>query len=110
MKHYQILYISEYVWMDSDYLEVLMRRFDDNHEEEQKVPSSDNFSNNENTRNKDRELHEIEVKEEIDDAEPTFYNDSTKIELQFNESPRVSEINEETLEDIGNCNEQKNKR
>ena len=41
---------------------------------------------------------DIEIQEDIDDAEPTFYNDTRRIQLQLNESPSSSGTKEEEPE------------
>ena len=93
--------------MDSDHLADVMRTYDDHQEAEQEGIACNNVSRIGQTRSQDRDLQNIEIKEEIDDAEPTFYNDATKIELQLNESPVVSGINEEGSEDNTNSIKQK---
>ena len=96
--------------MDSDHLADVMRTNNDHHEVEDDVADSNIVSINQSTQCKDRSLQNIEIQEEIDDAEPTFYNDSTKIELQLNESPVSTGIREERPDDNTNGTQQNNKR
>ena len=96
--------------MDSDHLADVMRTYDDHHEAEEEGAKSNNVSRNGQTRDEDRDLQNIEIKEEIDDAEPTFYSDATKIELQLNESPVALGNNEEGSEDNTNSTGQNKKR
>ena len=90
--------------MDSDHLLDVMGTFDENNE------ASQDESVNMRKHKSNRDSNNIEIREEIDDAEPTFYNDATKIELQVNEPPVATGIHEEEIEGNRNTANQKNKR
>ena len=51
----------------------------------------------------------IEIREDIEDAEPTFYNDTRNIQLQLNESPSSSGTKEEETESATSSNKQKSR-
>jgi len=76
--------LKEYVWMDSDHLADLMRDSDENQEVLQTTTHNNSSQSDKRAENGGSE--EIAIREQIDDDEPTFYNDSTKIELQLQES------------------------
>ena len=90
--------------MDSDHLTDVMNAFDESFESE----TMDNSNNQPKGRQVGRnncDQQDFRIREQIDDAEPTFYNDSSKIELQINESPSTSGINtRETDSNINNTN------
>ena len=70
--------------MDSDHLADVMKDSDKQQEVIQTTP--DKRSRPSNRKVEDGEPEDIAIREEIDDDEPTFYNDSTKIELQLQET------------------------
>merc|ERR1711997_171384 len=75
--------LKEYVWMDSDHLADLMRDSDENQEV---LKTTRNSSSQSDKKAENGGSEEMAIREQIDDDEPTFYNDSTKIELQLQES------------------------
>ena len=101
--------ISEYLWIDSDYLMDIMNTCEDTTEknesmEETALPSArctqrlnadqatrkdmQGHKSNEETANVTGSEH-IEIHEDIEDAEPTFYNERN-VHLQLDESPSLS--------------------
>ena len=87
--------ISEYVWMDSDHLADLMRDSDENQEVLQTTTRNNSSQSDKRAENGGSE--EMAIREQIDDDEPTFYNDSTKIELQLQESSGQQGLGESGL-------------
>ena len=70
--------------MDSDHLADLMRDSEENQDMLQGPSVDGNCSKKRSIASEDSQ--EMAIQEQIDDDEPTFYNDSTKIELQLKES------------------------
>ena len=101
-------FISEYVWMDSDHLADLMRDSDENQEVLQ--TTTHNNSNQSDKRAENGGSEEIAIREQIDDDEPTFYNDSTKIELQLQESSGQQGLGESGMTSNRNGIQDKMKR
>ena len=102
------MYISEYIWMDSDHLADLMNDTEENQEILRK--SSIGTSNSKKDIIDTEDSQEMAIQEQIDDDEPTFYNDSTKIELQLHEPARRQSFDEPELTVNGNSAQEKKKR
>ena len=100
--------ISEYVWMDSDHLADLMRDSDENQEVLQTTTHNNSSQSDKRAENGGSE--EIAIREQIDDDEPTFYNDSTKIELQLQESSGQQGLGESGMTSNRNGIQDKMKR
>ena len=94
--------------MDSDHLTEVMRESDERHELEQATTGNRKMSNSRIAQDKDSQ--DMIIREQIDDDEPTFYNDSTKIELQLQESTGQPGVDGTELEGNGNGIQQKIKR
>ena len=82
--------------MDSDHLADIMRNHDRTNEIEQDVSGSSDGQSDLQVRRPTQDSKTLKIREQIDDDEPTFYNDATKIELQINASPSESRTNEGT--------------
>ena len=100
--------ISEYVWMDSDHLADLMRDSDENQEVLQTTTRNNSSQSEKRAENGGSE--EMAIREQIDDDEPTFYNDSTKIELQLQESSGQQGLGESGMTSNRNGIQDKMKR
>ena len=82
--------------MDSDHLADIMRNHDRSNEIDQDVSGSSAAQSDLQARRPNQDSKTLKIREQIDDDEPTFYNDATKIELQINASPSASRTNEGT--------------
>ena len=107
MEYNFFFYISEYVWMDSDHLADLMRDSDENQEV---LKTTRNSSSQSDKKAENGGSEEMAIREQIDDDEPTFYNDSTKIELQLQESSGQQGLGESGMTSNRNGIQDKMKR
>ena len=127
-KAYVTNILSEYLWIDSDYLRDIMNTCEDSTEknvfiEETSLPSvrCTRPSNVGQVSRKDRQGQKgneeneaaiasdhIEIHEDIEDAEPTFYNER-KVHLELNESPSLSGIKDDET-DTARLNNQRKGR
>ena len=107
MEYNFFFYISEYVWMDSDHLADLMRDSDENQEV---LKTTRNSSSQSDKKAENGGSEEMAIREQIDDDEPTFYNDSTKIELQLQESSGQQGLGESGMTSNRNGMQDKMKR
>ena len=82
--------------MDSDHLADIMRNHERSREIDQDVSGSSDAQADLEVRRPTQDSKTLKIREQIDDDEPTFYNDATKIELQINASPSESRTNEGT--------------
>ena len=94
--------------MDSDHLTEVIRESDERHELEHTTTGNRKMSNSRIAQDSDSQ--DMIIREQIDDDEPTFYNDSTKIELQLQESTGQPGVDGRELEGNGNGIQQKIKR
>ena len=94
--------------MDSDHLADLMRDSEENQDILQGTSVDSNCSKKRTIDSEDSQ--EMAIQEQIDDDEPTFYNDSTKIELQLKESTGQQGFEEPEIVINGNSIQEKMKR
>ena len=94
--------------MDSDHLADLMRDSEGNQDILQGASVDSNCSKKNDIDSEDSQ--EMAIQEQIDDDEPTFYNDSTKIELQLKESTGQQGFEEPEITINGNSVQEKMKR
>ena len=93
--------------MDSDHLADLMRDSDENQEV---LKTTRNSSSQSDKKAENGGSEEMAIREQIDDDEPTFYNDSTKIELQLQESSGQQGLGESGMTSNRNGIQDKTKR
>lgn len=86
--------------MDSDHLAEVMRESDESQELEQTKTGNRKMSNHRIA--EDNDTQDMIIREQIDDEEPTFYNDATKIELQLKDSSGPPGVDEREMK--GNTN------
>ena len=94
--------------MDSDHLADLMRDSEESQDILQGTMVNSNCSKKRTIDSEDSQ--EMAIQEQIDDDEPTFYNDSTKIELQLKESSGQQGFEEPEMKINGNNIQEKMKR
>ena len=94
--------------MDSDHLADLMRDSEENQNILRGTSVDSNCSQKRTIDSEDSQ--KMAIQEQIDDDEPTFYNDSTKIELQLKESTGQQGLEDPEMAINGNSIQAKMKR